>query len=847
MAYFRLFFILVTFSSYLTSAIARLNSSLHLLPGKEWSLTTRGLSSSVNLVPGETVWTNDIESLPETVHFTDVTMARFILLQEIKLHGDHSGFAFGLCFYCTSSTEESCYLTVMFVDILDGVILKGHHQVVWTANRDRPVGAKAVLKFSHKRNLEIYDAQNNWTWSSKTAGALVSSMRIKENGNLVLLNVSGGRVWQSFHHLTDTLLDGQVLKGGQHLVSRIHSKNMSSGLFSLNIDSLALSAYAKADDKPTRYLFVRPNNSKIDGHRLNFVEFRKANLTFHYQKNQSFSSSSLIFNSSRVQILRLDIDGGLRIHGWNPGKSWRVIHVFTLKGEDECQFPLKCGRYGVCRGEKCKCPVSIDGVRHFKPLDRQHPNYGCHQTHYTPSQGTFDKYRVVNFGNLSYFSYYDVSRAVPGLEYEDSCVDKCERNTSCKAAFFMFDTHASKGYCFLTADVLSLMETPSTVQYYSSLHMKIGIHSDTNVTGPSPSPQSSTSQSYSFGLVLSSIFSCLLALLLVAIVCLLVFQKKKIDDWNDHGLLKQVSSKVAIKSFSYLELYVATKKFSEKLGQGGFGTVFKGVFKDGGVVAVKRLETKQGTKEFLREVETVGAIHHINLVRLIGFCANRKHRMLVYEYMSKGSLDKWIFCGNTGTPLDWNTRKKIVMDIAKGLTYLHEECRYKIAHLDVKPHNILLDDNFNAKLSDFGLSKLIKRDESQVVTGARGTLGYLAPEWEHSRITVKADVYSFGILLLEIITGRKILDFLRPHSSVHLLSLLQKKALENQLKDLVECQSEDMQNHVEEAIDMMRLGMWCSDSDYTRRPSMSTVVKVLEGETHAAGTQQQLDEIAPSQ
>ncbi|KAJ7968763.1 Receptor-like protein kinase [Quillaja saponaria] len=199
--------------------------------------------------------------------------------------------------------------------------------------------------------------------------------------------------------------------------------------------------------------------------------------------------------------------------------------------------------------------------------------------------------------------------------------------------------------------------------------------------------------------------------------------------------------------------------------------------------------------------------------------------------MSNGSLDKWIFSEDNDSSLDWRTRKKIVKDIAKGLAYLHEECRYKIAHLDVKPHNILLDENFNAKLSDFGMSKLIRREKSQVTTGVRGTLGYLAPEWLHSRITVKADIYSFGIVLLELVSGRKILDYNQPESEVHLLSLLQNKFLDqNQLMDIVDSQCEDMLQHKEEATDMIRLGICCLNSDYTKRPPMSIVVKILEGE-----------------
>uniref|UniRef100_A0ACD5VIY4 Uncharacterized protein n=1 Tax=Avena sativa TaxID=4498 RepID=A0ACD5VIY4_AVESA len=283
--------------------------------------------------------------------------------------------------------------------------------------------------------------------------------------------------------------------------------------------------------------------------------------------------------------------------------------------------------------------------------------------------------------------------------------------------------------------------------------------------------------------------------------------------------------------FTFQQLKVATGQFTEKLGEGGFGSVFKGQFVDE-TIAVKRLDRAgQGKREFSAEVETIGSIHHINLVRLIGFCAEKSHRLLVYEYMPNGSLDRWIYCRHdTNTPpLDWSTRCKIITDIAKGLAYLHEECTKKIAHLDVKPQNILLDDNFNAKLSDFGLCKLIDRDMSQVVTRMRGTPGYLAPEWLTSHITEKADVYSFGVVLMEVISGRKNLDTSRSEESIHLISLLEQKVKRDRLVDLIDSNSDDMQAHKQDAIQMMMLAMWCLQIDCKRRPKMSEVVTVLEG------------------
>ena len=212
--------------------------------------------------------------------------------------------------------------------------------------------------------------------------------------------------------------------------------------------------------------------------------------------------------------------------------------------------------------------------------------------------------------------------------------------------------------------------------------------------------------------------------------------------------------------------------------------VFEGILSDRTKIAVKCLNGFAQTRDsFLAEVETIGSIHHLNLVKLIGYCAIKSNKFLVYEYMCNGSLDKWLFHRNQELSLDWQTRRKIILDIAKGLTYLHEECHRKIVHLDIKPQNILLDKNFNAKVSDFGLSKLMDRDQSQVVTTLRGTLGYLAPEWFSSAITEKADVYSFGVVTLEILCGQKNLDHARPEKDMHLLNLFKVKAEEGGLSD----------------------------------------------------------------
>lgn len=314
---------------------------------------------------------------------------------------------------------------------------------------------------------------------------------------------------------------------------------------------------------------------------------------------------------------------------------------------------------------------------------------------------------------------------------------------------------------------------------------------------------------------------------IIVVIGYFVWRRKHDVDEAEEDYLDQVPGMPT--RFAYEDLKTATQNFSKKLGAGGFGSVYEGTH-NGTQIAVKQLEGLGRIKDsFLAEVQSIGSIHHVNLVRLMGFCAEKAHRLLVYEYMANGSLDRWIYQKKNEGVLEWTRRRKIIIDIAKGLNYLHEDCRQKIIHLDIKPQNILLDENFNAKVSDFGLSKLIDRGQSQVVTTMRGTPGYLAPDWLSAVISEKVDVYSFGVVILEIVCGRRVFDNSLDEDDMHLLGVFKRKAEEDRLQDIVDKSSEDMQLNEGEALDMMRLAAWCLQGDSVKRPSMPMVIKVLEG------------------
>ena len=214
-------------------------------------------------------------------------------------------------------------------------------------------------------------------------------------------------------------------------------------------------------------------------------------------------------------------------------------------------------------------------------------------------------------------------------------------------------------------------------------------------------------------------------------------------------------------AFRYKDLQKATKNFSEKIGGGGFGSVFKGTLPDSTVIAVKKLESiNQGEKQFRVEVSTLGTIQHVNLVRLHGFCSEGNRKLLVYDYMLNGSLDSHLFHEKVAKGLDWKKKRyQIALRTARGLAYLHENCRDCIIHCDIKPANILFDVNFHPKVADFGLAKFLGQQFSRVLINMRGTMDYLAPERIlRLAITTKDDVYSYGMMLFELISGKRNTD-----------------------------------------------------------------------------------------
>ena len=285
--------------------------------------------------------------------------------------------------------------------------------------------------------------------------------------------------------------------------------------------------------------------------------------------------------------------------------------------------------------------------------------------------------------------------------------------------------------------------------------------------------------------------------------------------------------------YSYKEIRKMTQKFKNKLGEGGYGSVFKGKLRSGRFVAVKMLNKSKGNgQDFINEIATIGRIHHVNVVQLIGFCVHGSKHALVYDFMENGSLDKYIFSREGINSLSCRHVFEISLGVAHGIEYLHQGCCMQILHFDIKPHNILLDENFVPKVSDFGLARLCPLENNTVsLTAARGTFGYIAPELFYKNIggvSNKADVYSFGMLLMEMASKRKNLNAVAENTSqIYFPSWVHDQFSEG--KNVVEIDDMDEED-LKTIKKMMIVALWCIQLKPSDRPSMNKVIEMLEGE-----------------
>ncbi|KAL4579374.1 hypothetical protein LXL04_015517 [Taraxacum kok-saghyz] len=710
---------------------------------------------------------------------------QFIDNEGLFLVSNNSNFGFGF----NPNTDITSF-TIVIIHIVSS-------RVVWSANRGVPVGNSDNFVFGDDGDAYI-QSNGKVIWSTNTAGKGVSAMELLDSGNLVLVGDDGGFIWESFSHPTNTLMPNQEFSSGSKLVSN-PKNNLTFSLEIKNSDMILSAGF----HNPQSYWAMSKDKRRIinkDGGKMETATINGNTWKF-FDQNKVFLWQFVFADggdSNTTWAAVLEDDGFIRFYNL-PGK----VTTNNAIPDDTCSTPNACAPYLVCHpGNTCQCPSDLNEI-------------SCKPT--VLSCAMKDQATLISAGeNLRYSALgYTSPSSKTSLE---GCKTSCLGNCSCSAMFF----DNKSGNCYLFDQIGSFEDAKSGESFES--YVKV------------PRNLNGKKKKRSIVVVIAIVVATIFVILTLVFIWIFWYQKKnKVPTEKDNETSEEDNFLECIAGmpirFSYADLQQATDNFSIKLGQGGFGSVYEGVIKDGTKIAVKQLEgIGQGKKEFRAEVSIIGGIHHHHLVRLKGFCAEGAHRLLVYEYMANGSLDRWIFKKKkTEFLLDWDTRYNIAVGTAKGLAYLHEDCDVKIVHCDIKPENVLIDANFRAKVSDFGLAKLMTREQSHVFTTLRGTRGYLAPEWiTNYAISEKSDVYSFGMVLLEIIGGRKNYDSSVISEKSHFPSYAFKMMEEGKLEDIVD-QNMKLDKNDDRVKVAIQVALWCIQDDMHLRPPMTKVVQMLEG------------------
>ncbi|TKY45476.1 G-type lectin S-receptor serine/threonine-protein kinase [Spatholobus suberectus] len=691
---------------------------------------------------------------------------------------------------------------------------------VWVANRDNPVSDKNSAKLTIlDGNLVLLDQSQNIVWStnlsSPSSGSVVAVLL--DSGNLILSNrpnaSQSDAMWQSFDHPTDTWLPGGKIrldnktKKPQYLTSWKNNDDPATGLFSLELDPNGSNAYLILWNKSEQYW----TSGAWDGHifslvpemRLNYIY----NFTFQSNENESYFTYS-VYDSSIISRFVMHVSGQVRQLTWlDNAQQW---NLFWSQPRQQCDVYAYCGGFGSCTENAmpyCNC---LTGYEPKSQSDWNLTDYsgGCvRKTKFqceTPNSSNKDKDRFLPFLNMKLPNHSQSIGAGSDAECEAMCLSNC----SCTA--YAFDTSSCSIW---NGNLLNLQQLTQGDSSGQTLFLRLAASEFHDPKGKNGTV---------IGIVAGAV-GVIVVLLLVFVFVMLRRRQRHVGTGT--------SVEGSLMAFGYRDLQNVTKDFSEKLGGGGFGSVFKGALPDSSVIAVKKLESiSQGEKQFRTEVSTIGTVQHVNLVRLRGFCSEGTKKLLVYDYMPNGSLDSKLFQEDSSKVLDWKVRYQIALGTARGLTYLHEKCRDCIIHCDVKPENILLDADFVPKVADFGLAKLVGRDFSRVLTTMRGTRGYLAPEWISGvAITAKADVYSYGMMLFEFVSGRRNSEA-SEDGQVRFFPTLAANMVHQggNVLTLVDPRLEGNAD-IEEVTRVIKVAAWCVQDDETHRPSMGQVVQILEG------------------
>ncbi|ESQ29284.1 hypothetical protein EUTSA_v10023285mg [Eutrema salsugineum] len=720
-----------------------------------------------------------------------------------------------LGFFSPNNSQNHQYVGIWFKGIIPRVVL-------WVANREKPVtDSTANLTISSNGSLLLLDGRHGVVWSTKEVFASNGSRaELLDTGDLVVIdNVSRRTIWESFAHLGDTLLPfspimHDLATGEKRVLTSWKSDTDPSPgdyvtLFSSQVPSQGFTMRGS-----TPYYRSGPwAKTRFTGIPL-FDETLASPFSFQQDANGSWSFSYLE-RDSKLSRLVLTSEGLLKIFHLSE-TGWEV----SLEAPtNPCDVYGVCGAFGMCvvsDPPKCSCFKGFV-PKYIEEWKRGNWTGGCVRRTELDCQGNSTS-KVANvfhpIANIKPPDFYEFVSSVDS----EGCYQSCLLNCSCLAFAFI----RGIGCLIWKQELMDVMQFSPGGETVSIRLARSELDGNNHRTK-----------------VVASVVSISLFVILGSAAFglwryrvkhnAIVAKKASQEEWRN-GLKPQDVSGLNFFEMNTIETATNSFSLSNKLGQGGFGSVYKGKLQDGKEIAVKRLSSSsgQGKEEFMNEVVLISKLQHKNLVRILGCCIEGEERLLIYEFMLNKSLDTFLFDSRKRLEIDWPKRFIIIQGIARGLLYLHRDSRLRVIHRDLKVSNILLDEKMNPKISDFGLARTYQGtgylDNTRRVAG---TLGYMSPEYAWTGMfSEKSDIYSFGVLLLEIISGEKISRFSYGEEGKTLLAYAWESWCENGGTDLLDQDVSDS-SHPSEVGRCVQIGLLCVQHQPSDRPNTLELLSIL--------------------
>ncbi|ESW12607.1 hypothetical protein PHAVU_008G126800 [Phaseolus vulgaris] len=732
-----------------------------------------------------------------------------------------------------------------------GIWWKSKFPVTWVANRNQPLSdSSGVVTISEDGNLVVLNGQNQVIWSTNVSTTSSNtSAQLLDSGKLVLTETTRGIIlWDSFEHPSNTLLPGMKTSTNVRTGTKVEitswksPSNPSVGSFSsrvlrrINI----IEVFIWNETRP--YWRSGPWNGGI------FTGISMSSFLYSFKAGDDEEGNTYFYytvaSPQQIFMYMLNSRGQYNQISWNDKK--KEMEITWTSQESDCDVYGICGSFAICNAESspiCNCLKGFE-PRKKEEWNRQNWTSGCVRSTPLQCERVRDQNVSAKEDGFSKLQMVKVPDFPEGIIVDTECRSQCLENCSCVA--YSFDVGI--GCMSWTGNLIDIQQM---AEGGLDLYVRVADSDLEHDKGTNTAMITGITVSVVTVIIVTSayvmwrtsnhpakIWHSIKSARKRNIKAFQLLNKKgETPEHPSHQVIEELSQ-VKLQElllFDFERLATATNNFhlSNKLGQGGFGPVYKGKLQDGQEIAVKRLSrtSGQGQEEFMNEVVVISKLQHRNLVRLFGCCIGGDEKMLIYEYLPNKSLDVLIFDPSKSKLLDWRKRCSIIEGIARGLLYLHRDSRLRIIHRDLKTSNILLDEELNPKISDFGMARIFGGSEDEANTNRIvGTYGYMSPEYAMQGLfSEKSDVFSFGVLALEIVSGRRNSSF---HDDEHVLSLLGFAWIqwrEGNISSLIDPEVYDP-SHNKDILRFIHIALLCVQELAIDRPTMAAVISMLNSE-----------------